>query len=102
MLPQRTEQIDGSVCDRIAKYLCTIYNIRKTEALKFVPQVCKQWGKVRRINGGDTMHARDQVSIGTDNRDASFVKVSIIIYLSLRLCNRLHTVGFIFVVPAPN
>ncbi len=34
-----------------------------------------QFGKVARINGGDTMHGRDLVGLREQERDASFVRV---------------------------
>lgn len=34
-----------------------------------------QYGKVRRLQGGDMMHASALVSIGDDKRDASYVWV---------------------------
>ena len=37
----------------------------------------KQYGKVRRIDGGDVMNASSVVAMGDDRRDATFVRVSV-------------------------
>jgi hypothetical protein len=41
-----------------------------------------QYGKVRFVNEGDIIHASELVSSGDDHRDASFVRVSICIYIT--------------------
>jgi DeoR/GlpR family transcriptional regulator of sugar metabolism len=41
------------------------------------PQNIEQWGKLQRIDGGDTMNASAlQTLAGEDRRDATFVRVS--------------------------
>jgi hypothetical protein len=40
----------------------------------------EQWGKVRRLDGGDTMLAAGLVSRQHDSRDATFVRVSLVVY----------------------
>jgi hypothetical protein len=42
---------------------------------KFLPKDVEQWGKLRRLEGGDIMHAHDVVSKRMDGRDATFVRV---------------------------
>ena len=43
---------------------------------KYIPHQLSQWGKVSRLEGGDTMHARDLVRLSEKDRDASYVRVS--------------------------
>jgi hypothetical protein len=40
-----------------------------------------QYAKVRFVNGGDIVHASKLAPSGDDRRDASFVRVSICIYM---------------------
>lgn len=54
-------------------YDTTVAVIRKNVA---VDQI-EEWGKVRRIDGGDTMNASALVSSTEDRRDATFVQVSV-------------------------
>jgi hypothetical protein len=51
---------------------------------KSVAFVCKlipkdtqvvEYGRAQRLEGGDSMQARDLVSLGSDSRDMSFVRV---------------------------
>jgi hypothetical protein len=49
-------------------------------ARKYIPAQLSQWGKVRRLEGGDTMHARDLVRFSERDRDASYVCVSFLIH----------------------
>lgn len=44
-------------------------------ARKFLPEAVEQWGKLRRLEGGDIMHAHDIVPKRMDGRDASFIRV---------------------------
>jgi hypothetical protein len=36
----------------------------------------EQWGKICRLDGGDTMHASSWVTDSEDRRDATFIQVS--------------------------
>lgn len=61
----------------IASHLQERFGIATWEKAKsFVPEQIEQWGKIRRIDGGDTMHAPDVVSLLRNDRDSSFVMVS--------------------------
>lgn len=49
--------------------------------MKFLPEAVEQWGKLRRLEGGDIMHAHDIVPKRMDGRDASFIRVrELIVY----------------------
>jgi len=52
-----------------------------------------EYGRVRKIDGGDKIQARELVALGMDSRDMSFVRVSTYIYIYLRLIT-------VFAVPA--
>ncbi|KAH9932674.1 Hsp70 protein-domain-containing protein, partial [Amylocystis lapponica] len=43
-------------------------------ARKYVPHVLSQWGKVQRIDGGDTIHASELVAMNENSRDATYVR----------------------------
>jgi len=55
--------------------LVTRFGVTFNIAGKFIPEVVKQWGKLRCLKGGDIMHAHDIVSNHMDSRDASFIHV---------------------------
>jgi hypothetical protein len=37
------------------------------------------YGRARQLDGGDIIHARELIPLGTDSRDMSFVRVSMIL-----------------------
>ncbi|KIJ59999.1 hypothetical protein HYDPIDRAFT_99734 [Hydnomerulius pinastri MD-312] len=47
----------------------------------------EQWGKVRRIEGGDTMNAAGMVKMQADSRDASFVRYETLVDKNARQRN---------------
>ena len=55
--------------------LATRFCVEPKVARKFLLEAFEQWGKLRRLEGGDIMHAHDIVSKRMDGRDASFVRV---------------------------
>jgi hypothetical protein len=42
----------------------------------------ESWGKVKILNGGDTINASSLVKSQEDRRDASFVRVGFVLFLS--------------------
>lgn len=54
----RPQALDMSLRKQIAKYIATVCGVRQTDVLRYVPDALEQWGKVRRANGGDLIHAR--------------------------------------------
>ena len=51
---------------------------------EFLPEDVEQWGKLRRLEGGDIMHAHDIVTKRMDGQDASFVRVCELLSMSFR------------------
>jgi len=55
--------------------LVTRFGVRRRVARKFLLDNIEQWGKLRRLEGGDIMHMHEIVSKRMDGRDASFIRV---------------------------
>ena len=55
--------------------LATRFCVEPNVARNFLPKDVEQWGKLRRLEGGDIMHAHKMVAKRIDGRDASFVRV---------------------------
>jgi len=67
--------IDGAVRKVLVSGLATQFDVLSQVAKKIIPEVIKQWGKLRRLEGGDIMHMHKIVSQHRDGQDASFVHV---------------------------
>ena len=75
MAPKRVGPLDNAIHKVLTNGLATRFCVSSTVAGKFLPKVVEQWGKLRRLEGGDIMHAVDIVSKCMDGRDASFIRV---------------------------
>ena len=75
MAPKRVGPLDNAIRKVLTNSLATRFCVSSTVAGKFLPKVVEQWGKLRRLEGGDIMHAVDIVSKCVDGRDASFIRV---------------------------
>ena len=74
--PHSTSPLPSNVRDRISAALATRYNVTKSIAKNYLPDCIDQWGKIRRMDGGDTMVAA-LLGRGTlDKRDATHIRVS--------------------------
>ncbi|TDL14470.1 hypothetical protein BD410DRAFT_817168 [Rickenella mellea] len=74
---------------KVAVCLATRFNVPLATAKRHVPKgLVAQWGKVRIIDGGDVMHARDFIKLHDGNRDASFVRYQLLIDKNARYRNR--------------
>jgi len=67
--------IDGAIRKVLASGLATRFNVLSWVAKKIIPEVIEQWGKLRRLEGGDIMHVHKIVSRHRDGQDTSFVHV---------------------------
>ena len=81
--PHSVDAIPSITKERISVALATCYGVHKAVAKCHVPQHVDQWGKIRRIDGGDTMIAALLGRASLDRRDATHIRVS---------CNRLFNV----------
>jgi hypothetical protein len=75
MAPSKKGEISKGHRKVLISALRTRYRIRSLDAAKILPTAVEQWGKVRRLEGGDTMYARELVPDRQTSRDASFVRV---------------------------
>ncbi|KDQ53412.1 hypothetical protein JAAARDRAFT_137326 [Jaapia argillacea MUCL 33604] len=78
MPPRRVMPIESGLFSMIVRALVTVYN---TTPSKIRPHLdttkVEQWGKVRRLFGGDVMNASSLVAIGGDRRDVSYYEAAI-------------------------
>jgi hypothetical protein len=68
-------RLDDTIRKVLVNGLATRFYVQPKVAKKFLPEAVEQWGKLRRLEGGDIMHAHDIVPKRMDGRDASFVRV---------------------------
>lgn len=81
MAPKRVGPLDDTIRKVLTNGLATRFCVSPTVAMKFLPEAVEQWGKLRRLEGGDIMHAHDIVPKRMDGRDASFIRVrELIVY----------------------
>lgn len=73
--PSVSDEVSADLHTKIAVCLATRFGKTMRIARKHVPHVLMQYGKVRRLGGGDMIHARELVPVREDTRDASFVRV---------------------------
>jgi hypothetical protein len=73
--------LDDTIRKVLTNGLATRFCVSSRVARKFLPEDVEQWGKLRRLEGGDIMHAHDIVSKRMDGRDASFIRVCELIFL---------------------
>ena len=76
MAPKRVGRLDDTIRKVLVNSLVTRFRVQPKVAKKFLPEAVEQWGKLRRLEGGDIMHAHDIVPKRMDGRDASFIRVS--------------------------
>ena len=75
MAPKRVGRLDDTIRKVLTHGLATRFCVLPRVAKKFLPEDVEQWGKLRRLEGGDIMHADDIVAKRMDGRDASFIRV---------------------------
>jgi hypothetical protein len=75
--------LDDTIRKILVNGLATRFCVQPKVARKFIPEEVEQWGKLRRLEGGDIMHADDIVRKRMDGRDASFVRVGELLYCQI-------------------
>ena len=75
MAPKVVGPLGEGLCTILTNGLATWFDVSTNVARKFLPDDIEQWGKLRRLEGGDIMHAHEIVSKRMDGRDASFIRV---------------------------
>ena len=75
MAPKLVGCLNDTIRKVLVNGLATRFCVQPKVARKFLPEMVEQWGKLRRLEGGDIMHAHESVSKRMDGRDASFVRV---------------------------
>ena len=75
MAPKRVAPLDNIIRKVLTSGLATRFCVSPNVARKFLPEVIEQWGKLRRLEGGDIMHVHKIISKCMDGRDASFIHV---------------------------
>ena len=83
MAPKQVGPLDTGIRTVIANGLATRFDVRPDVIKKFLPEKFEQWGKLRRLEGGDIMHADYIGSKRMDGRDASFVRVRELLYYQI-------------------
>lgn len=69
--------IPKSVADKVMVCLATRFDSTINQVRRYVlPEYMEQFASVRRLEGGDTMHASTFARKSEDRRDASFIRVS--------------------------
>ena len=86
--PQRPEILPLPIRNKIWACLATRLNVRKNvvQCVVKLDQPIIQYGKVTRLEG-DLMVARDLIIETEDSRDASFVRVSLVLLLDGQFLN---------------
>ncbi|KAF8152496.1 hypothetical protein B0H34DRAFT_784591 [Crassisporium funariophilum] len=77
--PESFEKILVALSTRYNKLVATVRRHLLMDSIE-------QWGKVRRLMGGDTMHASSLVQPREDSRDASFVRYDLLLDKHARNC----------------
>jgi hypothetical protein len=83
--PKRVGRLDDTIHKVLVNGLATRFCVQPKVARKFLPENVEQWGKLRRLEGGDIMHAHDIVRKRMDGRDATFVRVCELLYCQKHL-----------------
>ena len=95
LLPPRTATTpEPSLLKKVIAALATRYDTSATRMQCICSAECvRTWGKVRWLDGGDTMHAASVIKPAQDSRDVTFVWVYCFL---LFLCNKLMHGGTVW------
>ena len=76
MPPHTTATPEKGLLDKIIGSLVTRFDSTPAAIRRILPRNFDMWGKVRILNGGDTIHAASLVKQKGDRRDQTYVRVS--------------------------
>jgi hypothetical protein len=81
--PKKTSILPHVLWVKLTAVLGTRFQVSAATIRKVLPKELQitEYGRVRKLDGGDNMQARELVAAGTDSRDMSFVRVSTYIYI---------------------
>ena len=73
--------VPNTLTEKILAYLATRFALKTKNIRPHLRTVSvHQFGKVRRLDGGEVMNASTLVAVGDDRRDATFIRVSCILF----------------------
>jgi len=73
--PKRVGPLDDTIHRVLTNGLATRFCVLPTVARKYLLEDVEQWGKLRRLEGGDIMHVHNIVPKHMDGRDVTFIRV---------------------------
>ncbi|KAI0369836.1 hypothetical protein BV20DRAFT_1036311 [Pilatotrama ljubarskyi] len=79
---------ERGLLDKLLGCLCTRLTATPAAVRAALPRELQQWGKVRILNGGDTIRAADITAVTEDGRDASHVRYELLVDKNARYRNR--------------
>ncbi|KAF8874341.1 hypothetical protein BD779DRAFT_1476550 [Infundibulicybe gibba] len=85
-------QINLALRKKIASHLVTRYSTTVAIALKFIPNVISEWGRLKLLDGGDLIGSCGLSHDTTRRRDKSFVKYTL--EVDRNMCYRNRPVDF--------
>ena len=91
LAPRYVETLSSITKDRISAALATRYSVHKSIAKHHVPNDVAQWGKVRRVDGGNTMVAAFLGNASLDRGDATHIRVCKYIFFVSHVSLILHS-----------
>ena len=73
MALKQVDRLDNSICKVLVNGLATQFSVEPKVARKFLPMNVEQWGKLRRLEGGNIMHTYEIFSKHINGQGASFI-----------------------------
>lgn len=91
--PQRRETLPPPIRNKVWACLATRFDVQKSVVKSVIKldQPITQYGRVSRLEGGDLMIGRHFVKGAEDSRDASFVRVSLALFLYMQYLSLLYS-----------
>ncbi|KAH7338457.1 hypothetical protein B0J17DRAFT_695263 [Rhizoctonia solani] len=84
LCPKSDLLVIGDIRRKVLATLATRFDCDWKNFREVVPRTSPQWGKVRKINGGDLMTAREAIRLHSGERDNSFIRYKLNVDLNAR------------------